>query len=170
MLTVYNGPVSRQQLSTSQVERLGSRLVQAPAPAPADLEMLHDPLADRSEILGDAVERVHHELGLSPSSRVKTTGTILDKLRRNGGHWLKSIQDLGGMRMVGDFDRRRQDQHVANLVAPVGGDARPPKVIDRRAEPVQRYRAVHVIVFANIADRENKSAINAASYRIINTV
>lgn len=74
------------------------------------------------------------------------------------------------MRIVGDFDRRRQDQHVANLVAPVGGDARPPKVIDRRAEPVQGYRAVHVIVFANIADRENKSAINAASYRIINTV
>lgn len=139
--------MSREQLSKSQVGRLGSRLVQAPAPAQADLDMLHDLLADRSEILGDAVERVRNELGLSPSSRVKTTGTILDKLRRNGGGWLRDIQDLGGMRIVGDFDRRGQDQHVADLVALFAGAARPPKVIDRRLEPVQGYRAVHVIVF-----------------------
>ncbi len=70
---------------------------------------------------------------------------LLEKLRRNGGHGLKSIQDLAGMRIVARTDRRDQDAIVEQLIDVFGEDPRPPKVVDRRAVPVNGYRAVHVI-------------------------
>jgi ppGpp synthetase/RelA/SpoT-type nucleotidyltranferase len=101
-----------------------------------------------------AIARVRDQLSLAPTSRIKNTGTILEKLRRNGGSGLKSMQDLGGMRIVGAFDRRGQDevvQHVCDLFA---GEARAPKVIDRRIEPMHGYAAGHVIVFPDDAPIE----------------
>lgn len=61
--------------------------------------------------------------------------------------WLKSIQDLAGMRVVGSFDRRGQDALVRDVVALFSDAPRAPKVVDRRANPVNGYRAVHVVVF-----------------------
>jgi hypothetical protein len=60
---------------------------------------------------------------------------------------LKSIQDLAGMRIVQSFDRRGQDALVQRLVDLFCEDPRAPKVVDRRVDPVQGYRAVHVVVF-----------------------
>lgn len=137
----------RQPLTRSQIERLGVRLVQGEKPVEADLKLLHQVLGEYSEVLARAVERVRGGLGDSPTSRIKNTGTILEKLDRYGGSWLKSIQDLAGMRIVGSFDRRGQDAVVQQLVDLFSEDPRSPKVIDRRAAPVQGYRAVHVIVF-----------------------
>jgi ppGpp synthetase/RelA/SpoT-type nucleotidyltranferase len=51
------------------------------------------------------------------------------------------------MRIVGGFDRGGQDVLVAGLADLFSGERRTPRVVDRRAEPVQGYRAVHVIVF-----------------------
>jgi len=51
------------------------------------------------------------------------------------------------MRIVGEFDRRGQDELVEGIVALFGDGNRAPKVVDRRAEPMHWYRAVHVIVF-----------------------
>jgi ppGpp synthetase/RelA/SpoT-type nucleotidyltranferase len=84
----------RPPLTTSQIERLGVRLVQGTKPPEADLELLHEVLGMYSEVLAGAVERVREGLGVSPTSRIKNTGTIMEKLHRYGGHWLKSIQDL----------------------------------------------------------------------------
>lgn len=134
-------------MTKSQIERLGVRLVQGENPTHADLELLHEVLGLYSEVLVAAVERVRESLGVSPTVRVKNTGTIVEKLRRNGGHGLKSIQDLAGMRIVVRSDRRRQDAIVEQLVTLFGEDARPPKVVDRRVDPVHGYRAVHVIAF-----------------------
>jgi len=78
--------------------------------------------------LADAVARVKERLGIVPTSRVKNTGTILEKLERFGGSWLKSIEDLAGMRIVGRFDRDGQDEVVAQLVALFEGDDRAPKL------------------------------------------
>jgi hypothetical protein len=99
-------------LSTSQIERLGVRLVQASAPAEVDLELLHQLLAAYSELLAGAVDRVRSSIDVAPTSRIKNTGTLLEKLHRYGGSWLRSIQDLAGMRIVRSFDRRDQDAQV----------------------------------------------------------
>jgi len=137
----------RPRLSTSQIERLGVRLVESTEPAAADLELLHQVLGTYSEVLAGAVDRVREGLGVSPTSRIKNTGTILEKLHRYGGSWLKSIQDLAGMRIVARVDRRGQNAIVQQLIDVFGEDPRSPKVIDRRLAPVHGYRAVHVVVF-----------------------
>jgi hypothetical protein len=131
----------------SQIERLGVRLVGSDRPAAGDLAALHDLLLVYGDALADAVAKVYGELAITPTARVKTTGTILEKLRRHGGSWLKSIQDIAGMRIVGDFDRRGQDALVAHLVELFADADRRPKVVDRCADPSHGCRAVHVIVF-----------------------
>ena len=73
--------------SKSQIERLGARLIGQSAPNPADLAMLHDILGAYSEVLNEAVHRVQTGLDLRPTSRVKSLGTILEKLDRQGGSW-----------------------------------------------------------------------------------
>jgi ppGpp synthetase/RelA/SpoT-type nucleotidyltranferase len=88
---------------------------------------------------------VHGHLGITPTARIKTTGTILEKLRRYGGSWLKSIQDIAGMRIVGSFDRVEQDALVARLVELFSGEGHRPRVVDRRADPSYGYRSVHVV-------------------------
>ena len=93
-------------------------------------------------------------MGIVPTSRVKNTETLLDKLRRAGGSGLKSIQDLAGMRIVGDFDRRGQDDLVRQIAALFDDGSRAPRIIDRRAKPMHGYRAVHVIVFPDDAPIE----------------
>lgn len=116
-------------------------------PAQADLDLPHQLLVSYSQVLSDAVTVVRNDLGVSPTSRMKNTGTILEKLERYGGSWLKSVQDLAGMRIVGSFDRIGQDTLVERLVDLVSGDRRAPKVVDRRQVPMHGYAAVHVIVF-----------------------
>lgn len=133
--------------SKSQIERLGGRLVATKPPADADLALLHELLDAYGDVLSESVERVRSALDADPTARVKNTGTIIEKLERHGGSWLKSIHDLAGMRIVGDVDRRGQDQLVARLVELFGDEARPPRTIDRRVQPSHGYRAVHVVVF-----------------------
>lgn len=134
-------------MSKSQIERLGIRLVSSPDPSPEDVTALHELLAAYGEVLADAADRVRIQLGVAPTARVKNTGTILEKLHRQGGSWLKSIQDLAGMRIVGEFNRSGQDALTAAVIKLFGDEPRPPKIVDRRKEPVRGYRAVHVIVF-----------------------
>lgn len=134
-------------MSRSQIERLGLRLVAKEGPPAEDLELLHGLLVARSEQLDRAEARLREGLAIVPTSRVKNTETILEKLRRGGGSGLKSIQDLAGMRIVGGFDRQGQDELVERIVALFRDGERVPKVVDRRAEPMHGYRAVHVVVF-----------------------
>jgi ppGpp synthetase/RelA/SpoT-type nucleotidyltranferase len=141
-------------LSKSQIDRLGSRLVRGGERTDEDLDLLHQLLLDRSRQLDRAETRVREGLGMVPTSRVKNTETILEKLRRGGGAGLKSVQDLAGMRIVGDFDRRGQDKLTEQIVALFGDGERAPKVVDRRAEPMHGYRAVHAVVFPDGAPIE----------------
>lgn len=134
-------------LSNSALERLGRRLVAADQPPRVDIEQLHVLLGAYGPVLASSVDLVAAKVGVVPSSRVKTTGTIVEKLRRNGGHTLSSIHDLAGMRLVVPGGRVEQDRVVQQICEVFVDGARIPKLIDRRVQPVQGYRAVHVIVY-----------------------
>ncbi|WP_217575371.1 hypothetical protein [Streptomyces sp. GbtcB7] len=132
--------------SKSQITRLGERLVRADEPSDEDLAALSQLLIAYDDTLASALELVR-DLGFDPTSRVKNTGTILEKLARHGGSWLKSIQDLAGMRIVLDGDRAVQDEAVHLITEAFMSAEREPKIMDRRSQPSQGYRAVHVIVY-----------------------
>jgi ppGpp synthetase/RelA/SpoT-type nucleotidyltranferase len=134
-------------LTKSQIERLGYRLLGSSQPTGDDLAELHELLLIYGDALADTATAVQRDLGITSTPRIKTTGTILEKLERHGGSWLKSIQDIAGMRIVGSFGRAGQDALAAQLVELFADTGRRPKVVDRRADPSHGYRAVHVIVF-----------------------
>ncbi|GHC73191.1 hypothetical protein GCM10007079_06910 [Nocardiopsis terrae] len=133
-------------LSKSQIVRLGERLVRQAEPAEDDLGCLNELLLAYDEALEHSMELLR-DLGFAPSGRIKNTGTILEKLRRHGGSWLKSIQDLAGMRVIIRGGRREQDDAVARIVRAFQGQAKQPRITDRRDQPSSGYRAVHVIAY-----------------------
>lgn len=135
------------RLSKSQIEALGKRLVSTEQIEVTDLDSFREVLNDYSDALGIAVTRARAVLDVSPTSRIKSLGTTLEKLERNNGSGLKSMQDLAGMRIVDGISRTQQDELVSSLVALFSEEAKPPKVIDRRSNPSHGYRAVHIIVF-----------------------
>lgn len=73
------------------------------------------------------------------TSRLKTVGVIIDKLRR--GISLSVMQDIVGARIVGGMTLSQQDRLVERLVAGFASV----RIKDRRREPTHGYRAVHVI-------------------------
>ncbi len=135
----YNHAVPRP-LPKSALERLGRRIVATDHPERADILQLHELLAGYGPVLASAVERVSAKVGIIPSSRVKTTGTIIEKLRRNGGHTLSSIHDLGGMRLVVTGGRAAQDRMAEGIREAFADGDRAPRLIDRRLTPVHGYR------------------------------
>ena len=145
-LTRYNQAVPRP-ISNSALARLGKRLVATDQPEQSDVDGLHVLLSAYSPVLASAVDAVARDIGVVSASRIKNTGTILEKLRRQGGHTLSSIQDLAGLRVVIDAGRAEQDRVVERLMTTFSGASRAPRIVDRRAKPVQGYRAVHVIVY-----------------------
>jgi ppGpp synthetase/RelA/SpoT-type nucleotidyltranferase len=133
-------------LTKSQIERLGKRLAVADTPADSDLTLLRELLLAHDDVLTKALDIVR-DAGFSPTDRLKNTGTIVEKLRRHGGSFLKIIQDIAGMRIADLESRSAQDTAVSMLVGLFSEGTRPPQVIDRRANPSSGYRAVHVVIF-----------------------
>ncbi len=137
------------------MEALGKRLVKYSPPASDDIELLQKLLLAYDEALATAVDLVRDHLGYEPTSRIKTTSTILDKLRRHGGSILKGMQDLAGMRIVSDCDRQEQDRLAEDLMRLFAEYGSPlPRLVDRRECPSHGYRAVHVIIYINGASVE----------------
>jgi ppGpp synthetase/RelA/SpoT-type nucleotidyltranferase len=104
-------------------------------------------VADAYQAVLDQVEQRLGELGFQATTRVKTTGTLLDKLRRDPTLKLRSIHDLAGARIVIDGNLNDQDQAKTDIIEAFVSCPRPPIVKDRRERPSHGYRAVHVIVF-----------------------
>jgi ppGpp synthetase/RelA/SpoT-type nucleotidyltranferase len=126
-------------LSRAQIDQLGRRLRDAD-PSLEDLRLLEQvrnlyqsPLAQVIQVLVD--------LGLEPGSRPKTTGTIVEKLRRLPSLRLSEMQDLVGARVVLEMTRGEQDALVERITARFENS----RTVDRRARPSHGYRAVHVI-------------------------
>mgnify|MGYP003426806232 FL=1 len=127
-------PVSR-----SALDALGRRLRQGEV-TDADWLLLHAVLDSYQRAL-DEVQATLAALGYASTSRVKSTGTLIDKLNR--GTSFKSVQDVAGVRIVIDGGCSEQDEVVDAIVREFGASSR---VVDRRANPTHGYRAVHVIV------------------------
>src|SRR5580658_8046065 len=70
-------PISRNQL-----DKLGKRLAQPGSIMPEDYQLLERVLEHYGSVLA-VVEVKINRLGLRPTQRLKTTGTLADKLRRS---------------------------------------------------------------------------------------
>lgn len=125
-------------ISRSAMDALGKRL-RAPRVDAQDWALLLTVLAEYQDAL-DSVKIRLEQLGLAPTIRVKSTGTLIDKLNR--GSSLKSVQDLAGARVVVSGGWAEQDRVVGLVKNEFAGS----RVIDRRSNPSHGYRAVHVIV------------------------
>ncbi len=133
------------RLSRSQIDRLGGRLRGSQRISDADLAQLQavreahdDAMAAVTVALRDlTVDGV----SLAPTSRLKTVGTMLEKLRRESMR-LSQMQDIAGARVVIDGGRAFQDRVANAIVGRFPGS----RVVDRRETPTNGYRAVHVMV------------------------
>lgn len=130
-----------RSFTKSQIDRLGNRLRRSERPAVGDLDALERLRIDYDPMLVEIVQRLRSELELAPTSRLKTTGTILDKLKREQTR-LSTMQDIAGARIVIPGDLTEQDR----VVAAIGSLFPESDVIDRRTRPTHGYRAVHLIV------------------------
>jgi ppGpp synthetase/RelA/SpoT-type nucleotidyltranferase len=130
-------------ISRSAMDKLGKRLAADDVVSDDDLDLLLEVLTSYQAALDEAQSRLRH-LDYSPTSRTKTTSVLIDKLRREHSS-LKSVQDIAGTRIICS-DRDEQDEIVDAVLRCFADGARAPKIKDRRAEPNNGYRAVHVIV------------------------
>jgi ppGpp synthetase/RelA/SpoT-type nucleotidyltranferase len=129
------------KLSGSQVDKLGRRLRNAETPSIEDLQLLEQVRRADEDARLEVVQTLLAE-GLQGTSRLKTTSTIVEKLRRESTMHLSLMQDIAGVRLVIDGGRLDQDR-VVERIHRLFPDAR---TIDRRVRPSYGYRAVHIIV------------------------
>ncbi|MGQ0772937.1 MAG: hypothetical protein ACT4NY_00710 [Pseudonocardiales bacterium] len=134
-------PVSRKRVDT-----LGQQVAARGSIGDEHHDLFLQILEHYQELLDNVAEQVS-SLGYEPPTRVKTTGTLIEKLRREHGIKLSRVQDVAGARIVVGRLRAQQDQAVAEICALFEGKQREPQVIDRRAHPSHGYRALHVIVY-----------------------
>jgi|HubBroStandDraft_6_1064221.scaffolds.fasta_scaffold404715_2 putative GTP pyrophosphokinase len=130
------------EVSKSQIDRLGQRLVGTPTPD--DLQFLatyrqsfQGPLKEVADLVGKAsADLPRSALSARPA---KSTVSIIRKLQRESIR-LSQMQDIAGCRLVvSTIDE--QDAVVQALVREHPGWS----VYDRRARPSYGYRAVHVV-------------------------
>jgi len=131
-------------MTKSALDRLGARLAASGPVANADLEELSRAVGAYQKVL-DEVKGQLTELGYRATTRVKTTGTLVDKLRRETAR-LSQVQTLAGARIV-VRDRKLQDEARDAICEAFESMGCTCKVIDRRENPTYGYRAVHVIVY-----------------------
>jgi ppGpp synthetase/RelA/SpoT-type nucleotidyltranferase len=133
-------------ISRTQLDKLGERIAAADIIADDDYGTLEQVLDTYDEVLQRAESRVR-EVGYRTTSRLKTSGTLVDKLRRESGMKLKAVQDIAGIRVVVPGGRSEHDDAVTDVSRAFSGTGKAPRLRDRRDQPSSGYRAVHVVVF-----------------------
>jgi ppGpp synthetase/RelA/SpoT-type nucleotidyltranferase len=134
--------VNREALTISQINRLGRRIRRSDVIAEADLDLLQALRSMHAEAMAQVQLDLSEDLGARPTSRLKTVGTIVDKLKREPTMALSRMQDIAGVRIVDDMTRIDQERMAARVEALFPGARR----TDRRTTPSHGYRAVHVVV------------------------
>jgi hypothetical protein len=127
-------------LSGTQIDKLGRRLRDTMEVGEDDLVQLERLLLAYNDVLSEVDVRLR-AIALRPTTRFKTSGAIVDKLRREAPITLRSIHDLAGARVVQSMTLTHQDR-ICDRIRTLWPDAR---VIDRRANPTHGYRAVHIV-------------------------
>jgi ppGpp synthetase/RelA/SpoT-type nucleotidyltranferase len=134
-------------VSKTALDRLGDRLAAGDQVAEADRVTLAQVAGAYQQDL-DEVKAHLGTLGYAATPRVKTTGTLVEKLRREAPMRLSQMQDLAGARIV-VHDRPAQDNAVRLISEDWETCGRRYKIIDRRDHPSYGYRAVHIIIAWN---------------------
>jgi ppGpp synthetase/RelA/SpoT-type nucleotidyltranferase len=139
--------------SKRQMKALGQRLATSDALSPEDTAAFEAILGHYDERKAEARDRVESVVkatgiasraGLTVTARTKTTLTLRQKLARTPGIGLPYVHDIAGIRVVGDLTLGDQDL-LASAIREEFGGADETTLVDRRADPRQGYRAVHVI-------------------------
>lgn len=131
-------------VSKTALDRLGNRLTAGDEVDEADRVTLAQVVGAYQQVL-DEVKAHLGGLGYPATTRVKTTGTLIEKLRRESPMRLSQMQDLAGARIV-VRDRPAQDNAVGVICKDCETCARSYKVVDRRDHPSHGYRAVHILM------------------------
>lgn len=127
-------------LSKTQIDKLGDRLRKRDI-TEEDLRLLDGYRRSFHEAYEFVVEAIRNDLGLEPTGRpAKSTTSITEKLLRESIR-LSQIQDITGCRIVVSeiAEQDRAVQALRSLFDDV-------TIVDRRTQPTNGYRAVHVIV------------------------
>jgi ppGpp synthetase/RelA/SpoT-type nucleotidyltranferase len=127
--------------SNNQIDKLGERL-KAGDPSDEDVTMLsayRNSFFDAAKSVADTVREIS---GLEVTARsLKTTLSIVAKLKRDGVKQLSAMQDIGGCRVT-VANLTEQDELTEKLMTAFP-DA---KLYDRVAKPSHGYRAKHLVV------------------------
>lgn len=133
-----------RSLTISEVNRLGHRLRATSRVSSDDLALLQRLLINHTALLQAVEAAIRSNVrGASPTGRLKTIGTIVDKLKREPTMALSRMRDIAGTRIVEEMTRQQQDVLVSEIADAIGtlGNVR---ILDRRADPRHGYRAVHL--------------------------
>lgn len=131
-------------VTKTALDRLGHRLSAGDQVVEVDRVILAQVAGVYQQALGAAKARLEG-LGYPATTRVKTTGTLVEKLRREAPMRLSQMQDLAGARIV-VYDRPAQDKALCIIREDCAACGRTYRVIDRRDRPSYGYRAVHIII------------------------
>jgi len=126
------------------MDKLGRALVAGAQVTDEDLDKLAS-IVDAYQQVLDQVKVQLTDLGYAATTRVKTTGTLVDKLRRERPMRLSQVQDMAGARIVVG-NRRTQDEAVETIRRTFESLGNSCRRTDRREDPSHGYRAVHLIV------------------------
>ncbi len=140
-----------RSLSRSQIDRLGKRLCQEGRTAIEDLEALQRLRLEYDAPLIRVEQVLRGRLGLACTSRLKTVGTIIDKLKREHTR-LSSMHDIAGVRIVLTGSSEKVYDWLGEqekVVESIRSEFPNSEVIDRRASPSHGYRASRRIRKAN---------------------
>jgi len=137
--------------SRSQLVKIGKALA-AGTETPEQLDVLDALLARCDEVQARARDDLAAALPRFPKQssgpldvrgRTKTLTTLREKLQRMGGQTLPVVRDLAGLRIVGDLLLHEQDELLTFACEALGVEVDQVRIIDRRAEPMRGYRALH---------------------------
>lgn len=129
-------------LTKSQANRLGDKIRESEGPLDEDtLRKLQEFLSSYAALWEQLQTKVSDAATLPCTSRLKSVTTLIEKLRRDKTR-LSKVQDILGARIVVQASLPSQDLVVTMLRDTF--DVK--EVQDRRTNPSQGYRAVHVII------------------------
>lgn len=140
LTTIHEPTVNDEQLSHAAIDRLGDRLREGHH-TEADLRLLDEYRDSFSNAYEFVLEELRGHVGFaSAGGRLKTTGAIVEKLRRIKTR-LSQMQDVAGCRIVvSETVEQERVEHAIKAAFPSA------EFEDRRVRPSHGYRAVHAFV------------------------
>jgi Region found in RelA / SpoT proteins len=139
----YVGPIKldvSRAYSNTQLDKLGERIRASASIDDADMTMLQALTTEHQHAIATVQGLIATlDPSLEQGGRVKTIGTMIDKLRR--GTKLSRMQDFAGVRVVREMNRLEQVALTERIEALLPGSLR----VDRIANPMFGYRALHII-------------------------